>query len=96
MKSDTFKKVVLVEYPRKGAYSIGFVAGDLTGNLKETAGESKISVYIPSSPNPTGGFIVVVNQEDTIPLDITPEEGLKFIVSGGVLMPETVKTLSKD
>lgn len=91
MKSGTFQKVVLVEFPKEGVYSVGFVAGDLAGSLKDAAPGDKIAVFVPTSPNPTSGFIVVVNNDEAIPLDMTPEDGLKFIVSGGVLMPEAVK-----
>ncbi|MCX6645627.1 MAG: DUF502 domain-containing protein [bacterium] len=96
MKSGTFNKVILVEYPKEGAYIIAFIAGKLTGDLAKPIGDGKLSIYVPSSPNPTAGFIVIVDEEDTIPLDITPEEALKFIVSGGVLMPETVQGISQE
>lgn len=91
MKAGTFKKVVLIEYPRNGIYSLGFVSGDLVGKIKDSAGEEKIAVFVPTSPNPTSGFIVVIDSNQAVSLDITPEEGLKFIVSGGVLMPGTGK-----
>jgi uncharacterized membrane protein len=82
-----FKRVVLIEYPRKGVWSVGFVSRDLTGNIQNAVPGHHMAVFVPTSPNPTSGFIIVAESSEVLPLDITPEQALKFIVSGGVLMP---------
>ncbi len=85
--AEHFDKVVAIEYPRKGVHSIGFVSRRLTESfLKGVEGE-RIAVFIPTSPNPTSGFIIIADQADTLELDLTPEDALKFIVSGGVVLP---------
>jgi len=87
MRSGYFKKVVLVEYPRKGIWSIGFVSRDLTGAIQTSSDNESMAVFIPTSPNPTSGYIIVIDKTEAQQLDISPEEALKFIVSGGVVMP---------
>jgi len=87
MSAGYFKRVVLIEYPRKGVWSIGFVSRDLVGSIQSSVPGEHMAVFVPTSPNPTSGFIVVVERTGVLPLDITPEQALKFIVSGGVLMP---------
>jgi uncharacterized membrane protein len=87
MQSGYFKKVVMIEYPRPGIWSLGFIARPLQGAIQTAIEGDRTAVFIPTSPNPTSGFIVVVYANEVVPLDITPEEALKFIMSGGVLMP---------
>ncbi len=87
MRSGYFQRVVLVEYPRRGIWSIGFISNELEGNIQTTVPGKRVAVFVPTSPNPTSGFIVVVDESEVLSLDITPEEALKFIVSGGVVMP---------
>jgi uncharacterized membrane protein len=91
LRAGNFQKVVLIEYPRIGVWSVGFISRELTGKIQETVSGQKVAVFIPTSPNPTSGFIAVVGKDDIISLDITPEEALKFIMSGGVLMPDAAK-----
>lgn len=85
MKS--FKQVVMIEYPRRGAYALGFVSNEVQCNI---AGAAKkcITVFIPSTPTPISGMVVMVPQEEVLPLGMTIEEGVKFLVSGGVVSPE--------
>ncbi len=87
--SMSFRKVVLTEYPRKGIWSIGFLASDGLEVAKQIAGEELISVFIPTTPNPTSGYIVMIPQQDVTELDISVEDGFKFIISMGVVVPET-------
>lgn len=83
---DSFRKVVLIEYPRKGVWSIGFqTAHDFKGVPVE---EKTIAVFIPTTPNPTSGFLILVPKEDTIELNMTIEEAFKVIISLGVVMPD--------
>ena len=87
MRSGYFQQVVLVEFPCEGSWSVGFIARDAAGSLQASSEQESVAVYMPSSPNPTNGFLIVVNKSDIRYLDIPPEEALKFIVSGGVVMP---------
>jgi len=77
------RQVVLVEYPRKGVYAIAFVT-----NVYEEKGKRNVSLFIPTTPNPTSGFFVIVPEEEVIPLKITVEEAMKLVVSAGIITPE--------
>ena len=79
-----FSRVVLVEYPRKGIYSLAFVTGGAMAEFKKKAGENLISIFIPSTPNPTTGFYLVIPEEDLIPLDLTPEDAFRVLISAGM------------
>ncbi len=79
-----FKKIALVEYPRKGIYSLGFVTGKALKAIETRTGKRMYNVFIPSSPSPLTGFTVVVGEEDLLFLDITLEEAMSLIVSGGM------------
>lgn len=79
----SFKRMVIVEYPRVGMKAFGFV----TGNIKVKDGTELTSVLIPTTPNPTSGFLVYLPEEDIIETDVDIEEGIKLIVSGGILVP---------
>jgi uncharacterized membrane protein len=83
----TFRKVVLVECPRKGMYAIGFVTSEVKGEAQMKTEETVVNVFVPSTPNPTTGFLLLVPKEQVIPLDMSVEDGLKMIVSGGIVTP---------
>lgn len=82
-----FNRVVAVEYPRKGLYSVGLVTGDTMADIEKAMGEPCLTVFVPSSPTPFTGYVITVPASDTIDLGITIEDALKFAVSGGVLVP---------
>ena len=82
-----FKRVVAVEYPRKGIWSLGFVTGSGIRRVRENTKRDLVSVLIPTSPTPFTGFIIMVPRKSVIELDITIEEALRFTVSGGVITP---------
>lgn len=82
-----FSRVVAVEYPRKGIWSVGFVTGSGLRKVGGEGGKEFLSVLIPTSPTPFTGFVIMVPRELTIELDLTIEEALRFIVSGGVISP---------
>jgi uncharacterized membrane protein len=84
-----FKKVVMIQYPRQGLYSLGFVVNEGLKQLQEVTGEEMVNVFIPSTPSPLTGYFVVVSKKDVIFLDLTIEDGLKMVVSGGVVNPES-------
>lgn len=82
-----FNRVVAVQYPRKGLWSVGLVTGDTMSLIEETAGQRCLTVFVPSSPTPFTGYVITVPKADTIDLPISVEEALKFAVSGGVVIP---------
>lgn len=86
----TFKNVVLLEYPRKGLYTIGFQTGESKGEVQRLTSKECINVFLPTTPNPTSGWLVLVPKEDVTFLNMTVEQGLKFIISGGVVVPPDI------
>jgi len=87
-KNDNKKKsVVLVEYPRKGSWAVGFATKDNTGEISTKTKRQLINVFVPTTPNPTSGFLLMFPKEDVIYLDLTFEEASKFIVSAGTTEP---------
>ena len=87
-KREAFSKAVLFEYPRKGIYSIGFVTRDAGGEVKEKLDKEMVSLFLPTTPNPTSGFLLFVPKDEIIVLDMPIEESLKLIISGGAVLPE--------
>ncbi len=90
-KGKTFREVVLVEYPRIGLFSIGFVTNQLTINGIDPALGEMVSVYFPHPPNPTSGVMIAVPRSSVRTLAISVEEGLKLVLSGGIVLPTTLK-----
>jgi uncharacterized membrane protein len=86
-KGAVFNKVVLVEYPRKGVYSLGFVTSETEGEVQYQTKQKVVSVFIPTTPNPTSGLLVFVPDEDLIYLKMSTEDGLKLVISGGFVTP---------
>ncbi len=82
-----FKQVVMLEFPRPGLYSIGFVAGPARGDLEIKAGQKIMSIFIPCTPNPTTGYYVLAPEKELLYLDMSVEEAFKLIVSGGLVQP---------
>jgi len=83
---DSFRRAVLLEYPRKGIYSIGFVTGESVGQLEERVPDS-FTVFVPTTPNPTSGYLIIVPEAETIPLGWSVDEAFRVIISAGVIMP---------
>ncbi len=88
--TSSFKEVVLVEYPRRGAYAVGFVAKEITLDADGTP-KNHMVVFVPSTPTPVSGIVIIVPSNEIIPLDLTLEEGAKFLVSGGAASPEKLR-----
>jgi uncharacterized membrane protein len=89
--SDTdssFKRVLLIEYPRKGIYSLAFQTSENAREVQVRTGETIVTVFVPTTPNPTSGFIVFVPRSQATELDMTVEDAFKMIVSLGVVVPE--------
>ena len=83
-----FKQVVLVPFPRKDMYTLGLISGGAPTICSTTFGSKLISVLIPTTPNPTSGFLIMFKQEDLIYIDMKPEEAIKYIISCGSIVPE--------
>jgi uncharacterized membrane protein len=84
---NVFSKVVLVEFPRKGMYSVGFLTNKMRGEVQEKTAEAVWSVFVPTTPNPTTGFLVMLPKENIIELDMSVGDGMKLIISGGAVEP---------
>lgn len=87
-KSRSFNEVVMVEYPRKGLWSIAFVSNnDTGGEIAEKSGQKMLSIFVPTTPNPTSGFLIFVPENDVIKLDMSVEDGIKYVISCGIVTP---------
>ncbi len=89
-KSKTFRQVVMIEFPRKGLYCIGFVTNEMTFAGKGKRRMKFVNVYVPNPPNPTSGFLARVPKHEAVPLALSIEDGLKLVLSGGIVVPETL------
>lgn len=81
----------MLEYPRKGIWILGLVSADLQGEVEAKLPEPMVNVFIPTTPNPTSGFLIFVPKKDVIEMDMPVEEAIKFIVSGGLVEPKKVR-----
>ncbi len=87
-QSQAFRQVALIEYPRKGVWCIGFLTGETEGEIQDITKGQMLNVFLPTTPNPTSGFLLFVPKKDTHILNMTVEEGIKMVISGGILAPE--------
>jgi uncharacterized membrane protein len=85
--STSFRQVVLIEYPRRGIWAIAFITGDTEGEVQNLTEDSLINVFLPTTPNPTSGFLLFVPQQDLVNLHMSVEEGIKMVISGGIVTP---------
>ena len=92
---NAFRKAVLIEYPRQGCWSIGFLTGVPGGDVVNHLKGDFVSVYVPTTPNPTSGFFLMVPKSEAIELDMSVDAALKYIVSMGVVAPEHLPTEKK-
>ena len=90
-KKQTFSKVVLVEFPRRDAWTVAFITHEKTTQLCGITGQKLVHVFVPTTPNPTGGYMILVPAESVIQLDISVSEAMKMIVSGGAVVPENLQ-----
>ncbi len=80
-----FSRVIMIEYPRKGIYTLAFVVGENEGEIQEKTPSTVLNVFVPTTPNPTSGFYLLVPKEETVPLSMTIEEAFKLVMSGGLV-----------
>jgi len=89
---NAFRKALLIEYPRQGTWTIAFLTGKPGGDVSNHLHGDYISVYVPTTPNPTSGFFLMLPKADTIELDMSVDEALKYIISMGTVAPQTAAT----
>ena len=98
-KSNSFREVILLEYPRKGIWAMGFLTGDTKGEVNRKTKDQMVNIFVPTTPNPTSGFLLFVPKKDILVLNMTVEEGIKMIISAGMLTPtdnqKKIKSLKK-
>ena len=94
--SQSFKRVLLIEYPRKGLFSLAFQTASELGEVQGRTGEDVVCCFVPTTPNPTSGFIIIVPRKDVTILDMEVDEALKMIISLGVVIPTWHKNATED
>jgi len=89
--TESFRKAFLIQYPSKGIWVIAFQSGDYRGEAKSIIGEEIMNLFVPTTPNPTSGFFVLIAKKDAFELDMSVEEAFKLVISAGVVTPNSVK-----
>jgi len=92
-KSDKFKGVAAVEYPRRDCWVLGFITGDAADCVKDISDDALVNVFIPTTPNPTSGFLIMLPKKDVHSINIGVDEAFKIIISGGIIADETSKAI---
>jgi uncharacterized membrane protein len=90
-KSKAFQKAALIEYPRHGVYVIAFITGESKGEIQRVTQKKMMNVFVPTTPNPTSGFYILVPEDEIIILNMSVEDAFKLIMSGGILSPSELK-----
>lgn len=86
--SNSFRQALLIEFPRKGSWTVAFLTGEPGGDVANHLKGDYVSVYVPTTPNPTGGYFLMMPKSDVVPLDMTVDQALKYIISMGSVIPE--------
>jgi len=86
-RGQSFRKVLLVEYPRRGCWTLAFLTGDAAPEVERRTGEPMVSVFVPTTPNPTSGFFLMVPRREVVELEMSVDEGLRLLLSMGVVAP---------
>ncbi len=94
-QTEAFSSVVLVEYPRKGLWSIAFVTGSGSHEVQQAVDPDMLTIFVPTTPNPTSGFLMMLPRKDTVTLEMTVEEALKYVISLGVVLPREVTSTTQ-
>ena len=93
--TSAFRKVVLLEFPRRGLLAIGFVTGESRGEVQHITQDNMLNVFVPTMPNPTSGFLIFSPPEELTEVSMTIEEGIKYVVSGGIVTPPILKIIEE-
>ena len=91
--TSAFRKVVLLEFPRRGLLAIGFVTGESRGEVQRLTQENMFNVFVPTMPNPTSGFLIFAPADELTEVSMSIEEGIKYVVSGGIVTPPGLKVI---
>jgi len=94
-KGQSFRKVLLIEFPRRGLWTVAFQTGTDIGEAQARTGQDVVNVYVPTTPNPTGGYFVMVPRSDIIELDMKVDDGLKMLMSMGAVVPDAQQWANK-
>ena len=94
--TDSFRKAFLIQYPSKGIWVIAFQSGDYRGEAKSIIGEEIMNLFVPTTPNPTSGFFVMMAKKDAFELDMSVEEAFKLVISAGVVTPKLVNIKDEE
>jgi uncharacterized membrane protein len=94
-QSDAFRQVVMIEYPRRGIWALGFLTGPTSGEVQNLTRERVLNIFLPTTPNPTSGFLLFVPEDDVLVLDMKVEEGIKMVMSGGIVTPPDRRPLDE-
>ncbi|WP_193170801.1 DUF502 domain-containing protein [Nisaea nitritireducens] len=86
-QSSAFREVVLIEYPRRGIWAVGFITGGTVGEVQNVTDDTMVNVFLPTTPNPTSGFLLFLPNRDVYRLTMTVEEGIKMVISAGIVTP---------
>ena len=94
--TESFRKAFLIQYPSKGIWVIAFQSGDYRGEAESIIGEEIMNLFVPTTPNPTSGFFVMLAKKDAFELDMSVEEAFKLVISAGVVTPNSVKIKDEE
>ena len=95
LSTESFRKAFLIQYPSKGIWVIAFQSGDYKGEAESIIGEGMINLFVPTTPNPTSGFFVMMPKKDVFELDMAVEEAFKIVISAGVVSPDSLNIKDK-
>lgn len=87
-RTDTFREAVLIEWPRRGAWTVAFLTAKAEGPMQSNVASDAIAVYVPTTPNPTSGYLCYVSRAEIVPLDMAVEDAIKLVISCGIIMPQ--------
>ncbi|WP_135078352.1 DUF502 domain-containing protein [Terasakiella sp. SH-1] len=91
-KSQAFREAVMIEYPRRGIWAIGFITGTTKGEVQNLTEEDCVNIFLPTTPNPTSGFLLFVPKKDLIHLNMSVEQAVKMVISGGIVTPPDTRS----
>jgi uncharacterized membrane protein len=95
-QSNAFREAVLVEYPRRGMWAVAFITGRTKGEVQNLTAEECINIFLPTTPNPTSGFLLFVPKKELVPLSMSVEEAIKMVISGGIVTPPDLRPLEQQ
>ena len=94
-QSNAFREVVLFEYPRRGSWAMGFITGQTQGEVQDITKDEVVNVFLPTTPNPTSGYLLFIPRRELVTLSMSVEEGIKMVVSGGIVTPPDKRSPSE-